>query len=98
MSSGQSFRVLLRANSKDGKGVSAMGRDVNRTIRIIKRGLQQAAVTPTAESSIDVERGDAEKFEQRNAQAIVMRWVGEMRERKDEEAKAALGSLFRKAA
>lgn len=75
-----------------------MDGNVNRKIRIIKRDSLRAAETQPVENPVDVERGDAEKFERRDTKAVVMRWVGEMRERKDEEAKTALDSLFRKAA
>lgn len=90
MSLGQSFRAALRVASKGGEEMSTTGGDMNRRIRIIKRDSPPEAVTPLAENPTDAERGDAA--------ATVMRWVGEMRERKGVETKAGFDNLFRKAA
>ena len=78
--------------------MSEIGENVNRKIRIIKRDSPRADVTPPAKKPVDTGRVDAEKFKRQDAKTVVMRWVGEMRERKDEETKAAFDSLFREAA
>lgn len=81
--------------------MSATKHSVSKRIRIIKRASSQESFMPLGESStaaITTMRGDEEKLERRDAAATVTRWIGEMRERKDEETRLAFDSLFRTAA